>query len=247
MSIKPLFNTAPRIKMKIGDTTIAFAIGLNISVNIDITPIQIIGQFGPASLEPTFYNPVTGTIQIQKLLSNYGRQNVLNAAKNYVGDKTNNDKTLEEITRLKTVADYGTEGLPEDLKQNKDGEIVDADGVAQTIGTGTYKFVEYTTDNDKDNNSILSHSALYQHFTPAEVLASTTFNLDLYLNQSTSTSDAGYVSWMRIKDVRLTSRNTNITLGQIVNEPVSFQGLLLTPMTKTPAEQFNYDSGPKTT
>jgi hypothetical protein len=31
---------------------------------------------------------------------------------------------------------------------------------------------------------------------------------------------------MKIVNCRITGRNTNITMGQIVNEPVNFQGLL---------------------
>jgi hypothetical protein len=36
------------------------------------------------------------------------------------------------------------------------------------------------------------------------------------------------VPWMNIQSCRITSRNTNISMGQLVNEPLNFQGLLAT-------------------
>ena len=215
MGMKPLFNSAPRIKLRIGDKTIAFAIGLNLSVSVDIVPIQVMGQFGPVSLEPTMYQPVTGTLQIQKLLSSKGRQNLKD--------------TVE--------------------------------------GVGNQEFTQYSVLPETETPTLLDESnwtasnTIYTHLDPTKVLASETFTIDLYLSVPTlekkqnADKQVFYSTsfeekpWMRVSDVRLISRNVNISLGQIVNEPVSFQGLLLTPYVPTDGEDFTFkkDVGPSQT
>lgn len=53
------------------------------------------------------------------------------------------------------------------------------------------------------------------------------------------------VPWFRIKDVRVTGRNTNIAVNQLVNEPVNFKGLMATPIDAledgSVDELFSYD------
>jgi len=239
MTIAPLFTTAPRIKLYTSiagvQYPVAYAIGLNISVSVDITPIQVIGKFGPQSLEPTMYHPVSGTLQIQKLISTGGRKN---------------------------IADAGVENLTSMNASNNTPVIktttVDGKEVNETV-------LETTVSPAFDSNNFLSNNNIYRHMNPSQVLLSSAFSLDLKLKVPNTakpevakalageevsfanlTNEDLYIetNWMRITDIRLASRNTNITIGQIVNEPVSFQGLLFTPMIKA-EELFALDRGPK--
>jgi len=67
--IKPLFTSAPRLRLTINGTPIAFAIGFSLNVGVNFVPVMEIGSYGPVALEPVSYAGVTGSIQIQKLIS----------------------------------------------------------------------------------------------------------------------------------------------------------------------------------
>jgi hypothetical protein len=52
--------------------------------------------------------------------------------------------------------------------------------------------------------------------------------------------------WMAIRGCRITGRTTNITFGQIVNEPLNFSGLLVTPVKfSTGEDSFEADNSVK--
>lgn len=196
--IAPLFTSAPRLQLRIDDNVLAYAIGFNMNVAIDIQPVQVLGQFDAASLEPTVYNVVTGTMQIVRLLS--------------------------DATR----AGYNTAG-------NGNGWTAAGQAAPQSSAS----------------NSVLS--SLKTHLDPAKVLVSRTFDMNLYLtvptvaNLDANVPAAGTLNgtpevWLRIKNCRLVSRNGNISQGQLVNEPVNFQGLLATPVLPDGSE-FALDPG----
>ncbi len=225
----PVFTTAPRIQLRIGDTKIAYAIGINLNIAIEVQPINVIGTFGPVALEPTMYNPVTGTVQIIKLMSK---------------------DTLTEHVNYVTNTGANTVSKPS-LAQ---GVSVDAQG-RETYGTmpSAYRF---------NNNSPVNQYDLFLHLNPGKILSSQTFNMDfyMYVPEYTSVTDPSdptseisasvkytEVPWLRIEDVRLTSRSVNITLGQLVNEPVNFQGLLATPLMNNEGKRFERDYGPNET
>lgn len=212
----PLFTSAPRLRLHINDKAVAYAIGFNVNIAIDVQPVQVIGQFGAMSLEPTVYNIVTGTIQIIPLVS--GSTKVEQAAAVGVNPLIGNVQTTA-VTR------------------NPDGTIK----AEQTTSAAAVQ-----ASSKADTNSILSQQSLFAHLDPSKVLVSRTFDMDLYLTVPTAENIVGVgstaptqaqlslngtpVRWMRIKYCRLTSRNTNIAQGQLVNEPVNFQGLMATPV-----------------
>lgn len=80
--ILPLFAAAPRLKIKINGVDIAYAIGLNMNVSVDIVPVKILGQYEIASLEPSAYNPVTGTFRVIRLLNPKTQDNIKLSAEN---------------------------------------------------------------------------------------------------------------------------------------------------------------------
>ena len=90
MGMAPLFTSAPRIVLSINDTTIAYAIGLNVSVSVSLQPIKVISKFGALTWEPTMYNVVTGTLQIIRLNSSADQSAKIIAANALLNSNTFN-------------------------------------------------------------------------------------------------------------------------------------------------------------
>jgi hypothetical protein len=99
------------------------------------------------------------------------------------------------------------------------------------------------------DNGITQQGMLAAHLDPSKVLASESFDIEIYLNvngyghavqevtvsnlnetdptkKAADTSATKLINFMKIIDCRLTSRNINIAQGQLVNEPLNFMGLL---------------------
>lgn len=234
MGMLPVFNSAPRLRIgkTITDSSgkqifspLAVAIGLDINVSIDITPVYILGDISPSSLEPTMYNVVTGTMQVMRFLSGKKRADLIAQS-----------KTLQSSI-------YGNKP-PATAGQ--------ASGAVSPAMTNSYNPAPTVTEEDVE-----FQIKMYMHLDPRVVMLSETFDIDVQLNvpmtasltalnvdtktaiDSTSSGSTilsgfqtpkfNYMPWLSIKNVRLTSANTNISIGQLINEPVSFQGLLATP------------------
>lgn len=231
MGYVPLFTSAPRIKLYIGKNAIAYAVGFNINISIDVQPVQVIGKFGPASLEPTMYNPVAGTMQIMRLLSSSSMTNM-----------------KDRVQKAGITKEYVNQNIAISAGKDSDGKEI-----------YNYENISSSVDEFSSNNP-LSQNKIHLHLDPENVLVSQTFNMDLYMKvpneavvvKATDTTQGSAelsyptksVPWLRIKNVRVTSRNTNITLGQIVNEPVNFQGIMATPINGDACtELFTQDNG----
>jgi len=199
---------------------VGFAIGFNINISVDVQPIYAMGTYGPAALEPTYYNMVTGTLQIIRLSRPNARNKIIAQAnaQNIDGQGTNGSKAI------------GMNGKDVNTVEN---ETVTAVG----------------------------NSNIYTHIDPDQVLISSLFDISVQLRiQKVAATTFGSVSenkniimdaenntemvnWMFIRGCRISSRSTNITMGQIVNEPVSFTGLFVTPAALTSGDLFTADSG----
>ena len=187
MSLRPLFSSAPRIKIRANGKLIGYAIGFSVNVSVDVQPVYVIGEYAPVALEPNLYRPVTGSMQIVRL------------------------------------RDLAAGGSLAGFVKNANGETVAS-----------------TDPTLAANNSPLDQKALFKHLEPQTILFSQTFDIDLYMKVPTSETAAGVLTtteahWMTIKDCRIVSRNTNISMGQLVNEPLNFQGLLVSPTGETAA------------
>jgi hypothetical protein len=191
-NLKPLFATAPRIKVYIQDKVVAYAVGFNLNVSVEVQPVFVLGQFAPVSLEPTMYNIVTGTMQIVRL-SAQSRTAASDAATNQVGL----EGALQQTSNSSGLS-FG-------------GEL------KNSVGGPT------------PTNSPLAQKDLFLHLDPSKLLLSESFDVKLYMKVPNA-NNTGLVEkqWLTVKNCRITSRNTNIAQGQLVNEPLSFQGLLLT-------------------
>lgn len=164
--IRPLFVSAPKVKIKISGQTVAFAIGLSVSIDVNVENVFTFSRFDSAGPEALQYGLVSGSIQIVKL------------------------NNVPSNSVLKLPGDAGA-GSP-------------------------YRLAD--------------------HLDPTRVLASETFDFDILVNHfqgangvvdpnvDAGSSDFGLYS---IKDCRIGGSNINISLGALLNEPISFQGLLL--------------------
>jgi hypothetical protein len=101
--------------------------------------------------------------------------------------------------------------------------------------------------------------------TPSLLLLSETFEMHLYMKMpkpktpfadlktvgGVVTTQAGEyanlnvveIAWMKILNCRITSRNTNISMGQLVNEPLNFQGLIAMSDVSDADAEFKPDNG----
>ena len=210
--IRPLFTSAPRLKLRIGQNVIAYAIGFNVNMTVSVDPVYSIGEYGPVALEPTMYNTVTGTLQILRLRS---------------------PKALQNDSQMMGGLNFNTTN------------------VSTTAATSSTVAV---------TNLPLAQQNLFQMLDPAQVLTTSTIQIDVYirvpvldstaipsgkLDGSTSFADSAQnlgitqeFLLMSIQDARIISRNSNISMGSLVNEPVNFQGLMLTG-----SSQLNSHSG----
>jgi len=185
--VLPLFAAAPRLKIKVNGTDIAYAIGLNMNVSVDVVPVKILGQFEIAALEPTAYNPVSGTFRVIRLLHPSSQ------------------------TQITTAAETGRTNLLGGAK------------------------LEPAIANATSSSSVLSQSYLHRHLDPTKVLVSQTFDIELYLKIPKMTIVDGIVqsydgdeeeSFIKLQDCRVVGMDGEIAPGRLLEEPLSFQGLI---------------------
>lgn len=226
----PLFLSAPRVIITVDNMLVGMAIGLNFNISIDVQPIYTMGQYGPAALEPTFYNVITGTIQLIRLSRPTARNDY-----------------------IQNSADPGNT------------TALDWDGEQAGNNKGT-------TDVQTNSPSLLGQSALYTHLDPASVAISRLFDMSIKVRVLTDRkipsldkdgtkildslgkpvlvameAQLEQQNWMAIRGCRITGRTTNITFGQIINEPLNFSGLLVTPVNARGEDVFSADNYVKQT
>jgi hypothetical protein len=208
----PMFMAAPRIELRLENTLIGFAIGFNFNISVEVQPVYMLGSVSPVSLEPTYYNVVTGTMQIVRLMSPENRADVVTAADTYMKETT--DAAASESVNWNDIS----------------------------TGTATS-----TTGQATAPTNPIGKSNLLTHLDPRLVQISRLFDMSVYVRVPLATAetfrdaDKGIVTatktidqtkvcnpvkWLEIRGCRLTGRSTNITLGQMVNEPINFNGLL---------------------
>lgn len=156
------FVSGPRIAIKFGHKTIAYAVGLNLSFSVNITPVMTLGRYDSSALEPTAFSLVRGSMTVVKLRGSIGDTNLL-----------------------------------------PDTSLTD-------------KQTDYLSD----------------HLNPSTVLTSSTFDITVQLAVTTKNAagnivTAGSIEMVKVIDCRLSSMNGAITVGQLLNETVSFEGLMM--------------------
>jgi hypothetical protein len=213
MAQSPLFATAPRIKLYVDQKLVAYALGLNISVNVEVRPIYVFGSYRPITLERTMLSVITGTLQVQRLIT-------ASVAAELTATATDAANTLDRVSSA-------VGGSP-------------AAKTAFTDVTGT----ELAGSNPGSgiSNAILNQNSLFRHLDPDSILLSRTFDIQVNMKVPDVANNAlTEVGWLQVQKVRFTGRNANISLGQIVNVPMNFRGLLATHLGATDT-QFKMDS-----
>ena len=209
----PLFTSAPRIVLTFEGARIGFAVGFNINISVDVEAVYCIGQYNAAYLEPKMVNPVNGTIQVLKLATGTAKD-----TNNPIGTGFalgHLDPSMVIATALFDMDVYIK--TPQVLSMSAWTQVTTTTAETTAMKDGLPDYSHGKTSSDSKTESPFADK----------------------LAVGKAKNAAGQVvKWMQIKQVRLTARNANITLGQLVNEPVSFQGLLISPET----ENFSLDS-----
>jgi hypothetical protein len=175
---------------------IAYAIGLSMNVSVNVQPVNVIGNFGPVSYEPTMYNPVTGTFQIVRLQNKAFKDARIARAKTlYAGSKIIDPNQIDTQIRESDNNILTQSNLSDHLTPER------------ILLSSTFDIDVYLNINDTGNNT---NSAAINKFND--------------VNQRSR--DAIITRWLRIKDCRLVSRNVNIASGSLINEPLNWLGLL---------------------
>ena len=198
MAKRPLFSSAPRLQIKINGNPVAYAVGLNMNMGVQLQPVSVIGAYSPVSYEPTLVNLVSGSMQIVKLLP--GNVQTSRAGLSGAGS--------------------------ESILQNNNGNTAASSAIS--------------------GNSVPEAHGLQRHLDPRFIMLSETFDITLKMTQVAGALHTGVrhtsVSSLtdslqgdsseqvqiqiEIRDCRLTGRSANLSLGQMLNETVNFEGLI---------------------
>lgn len=197
---KPLFSSAPRLQIKIGENPVAYAIGFNMNMSVNVQPVNVIGAYAPISYEPTLVNLVTGSMQIVKLIP------------------VNVQTTIKDLSGK-----------------------TDARSVLTNANQNTQ------ANSAISGNAIPEAHALQRHLDPRFIMLSESFDITLRLTQVATSLHTGVKhtsvstliddqqlenggekirTQIEIKDCRLTGRSSGISLGQLMNETVQWEGLI---------------------
>ena len=224
--VLPMFASAPRCEVRINDIPIAYAIGLSLNVSVDVIPIKVLGQFKVKSLEPTMYNPVTGTFRVIRLTSKdlMSKHKTL-AAQNkadIVGASTTIKASVED-----SDLSSGHSVLGQDyLHRHLDPERV---LLSQTFDLNIYM----KTPVFETQNGVVFSEGPAVDSKGAPILGQST---DLVATQ-----------FMTIQDCRIVSMDGEIAPGRLLEEPLAFQGLLVINSALADALQERLDSTIKDT
>lgn len=207
----PLFASAPRCKITIDNQTVAYAIGLNVSASVQIQEVRILGEFAIQSLEPVSYAPVTGSLQIVRLL----------------GQKST-DGTTEQIKAANLVSTTLHGQLADDATAPL------AKVAVQNSVTGTANFSQTSLLDHLNPKTVLrsrSFDITISLKAPAggpaiDAVAATATAAAVAAVPASSYTDE-VVSFLEIKDCRLVGSSMNIAPGQLLTQSLEFQGLLM--------------------
>lgn len=207
----PFFMSGPRLLIKIDGVKVAYAVGLDLRVSRNVQVVNTLGSYASVALQATMYNGVTGSMQIVRLMDKKSRQK-------YGQAKLADNATAED----KAAADNDTLA-----------KATPADALTGIPNSST------TLNNSvSDTNTVIAATEnLKKHLDPASVLASATFDIEvwqMYPKVGATESDAGrlnnqgvLVKHFTVQNCRLNSRSASISAGQLLTESFSFTGTLL--------------------
>jgi hypothetical protein len=109
--------------------------------------------------------------------------------------------------------------------------------------------------SENTDNSVITQAGLFAQLDPASVLASATFDLNVYMKHVVGALDSkgqllpntgndnatDLIAFLKIQDCRITNVNTNLAMGALINQPLSYTGLLAINSTLATANQEQLD------
>lgn len=198
----PLFAAAPRLALRINGKTVAYAVGLDVSVSTQLQEVRVLGEFAIQSIEPVMVAPVTGSFQIVRLMTKEGQDNVVNAAKN-IQSSLSGDPTIAGITdKIAAHNSVPNSGSSNDFGQDLLFRHLDP------------RAVLYSQSFDIEMKLKVPKLTIGANAQASSELTSAT---DPELE----------TAFITIKDCRITSSSINLAPAALLTQTMEFQGLLL--------------------
>jgi hypothetical protein len=223
----PFFMSGPRLLIKIDGIKVAYAVGLDLRVSRNVQVVNTLGSFASVAIQATMYNGVSGSMQIVRLMDKESRST-------YGGNFVDSEKKALTGAAL-TAA--------------KSDTLAKASPAGSLSGIASDKI---TNNSDSDTNTIVGATqTLQRQLDPASVLASSTFDIEVWQLYPTTDTVAAtpttdtvaatpttaaseklnnkgkLVKHFTIQNCRLNSRSASISAGQLLTESFSFTGTLL--------------------
>lgn len=227
MAKQPFFTSAPRITLLIGSSRVGYAIGLTLNISISVEPVKILGTFETLSLEPLAYLPVTGSMRILKLLPISQQTAVLAGAKEGSGTaprtfSINNDSTSTGMEKQGAIYQHVN---PASILISKSFDLnIDVRGLTATAQAAILASKNaFVTQANSNANFVPAATE-----TPAEKAIRLKANEQFLLNGPDLFNSPTYstTNFMKIIDCRITSMDTDLSPSRLMEEAVSWQGLL---------------------
>jgi hypothetical protein len=193
------FASAPRIRIKIDNVDIAYAVGLSLNVGINLQEVRVLGSFEVQSVEPLTMMPVTGSFQIIRLFDSETIKRNVNKAK---------ARDSAFISNKDVITGKDDKGEP--ILTN--GEVV-----ATRAATGGAFLNNTELAKHLDPRFILSSKSF-----DIEILIDT----PIIKNNKDAWAGATGITMLKVKNCRLTGASANITPNALLTESAEFQGLL---------------------
>jgi len=206
--VLPMFASAPRCEVRINDIPIAYAIGLSLNVSVDVIPIKILGQFKIKSLEPTMYNPVTGTFRVIRLTSKD-----LMAQHKALAAAAKPDLVGADTTIKASVEDVDLSSGQSILAQQQLHRHLDPERVllSQTFDLNIYM-----------------KTPIFEYNAAERAVKGVSPGVDSNGRPvSAAGTDFASTAFMTIQDCRIVSMDGELAPGRLFEEPLAFQGLLV--------------------
>jgi hypothetical protein len=203
----PLFASAPRCRIKFNGIPVAYAVGLSVNVSLNIAEVKILGEFATQSLEPLTMAPVSGSLQIVRLIS----------AATQAAQRVAADAVEGEMSGL---ARDPTTGALTQAKTNAQNSIINS-------GPGGAFNGQTVLARHLDPRTVLMSQAFdIEILLKVPVIEIDANGIAQPKAPNTITNPDTETAFMTIKNCRLVSGSANIAPGQLLTESVEFQGTL---------------------
>lgn len=206
----PLFASAPRARIRFNGNDIAFAVGLNLDIGVNLQEVRILGEFAIQTIEPLNMIPVTGSMQVVRLISA-----ATQAAQKAAAATVEGELTTQSI-----------------LDQNQDvpgvqGQITESNSIPNNVtGAGAFNGQTLLARHLDPRTILMSQSFDIEILLKVPAIEIDAAGLAQPLAPNTINNPDLLSAFLTIKDVRLSGASSNLSPAQLLTESVEFQGTL---------------------